>query len=412
MTDLDRALRALGDDLRTDPTLAPTEIRRLGTRRRARRRLAVGGSALAAAAIAVAVAMNGVGAPVANPPAGSTSPSDSASVPVAYRQVHDAPKVFANAPGGSGLAGVAGTVEAYAAADPVSGCLVLSSVQTPTSDPERTPPRALAFPVGSTWVDRPAPGVKLTDGRVVTVGAKLVLSVSVTERTDPGMSSVCRGTSGVAAIPTPADIRSIDGQTVSSSSSSTPAAAWVRSIVDFPLGQGLSSAGDQTLGPITHDVRHPGGIEPCMKLANIPSVDGIEMTLDSPAEHLVRQLRLFADDTAAKENVTAWLDAVAGCQGKTVSGPPDLTPTYTVMDLGTDTYVIVLVARSAQGDLSPWMGVMGVRRVGNAVLTTSSTSEAMATPDNIDQAKVATQEWLGVLGTFMCRYAPGARDSC
>lgn len=407
MTDFDSELRALGDDLRVDPTLPAAEIRRRGARRRTRRHLAVGGAALAAVA-AVALAVDLAGRPLANPPAGSSS-TTSTSIPPNVRQIHADPRVFAAAPGGSGLARPTATVEGYAALDPASGCLVLSDAPTITASMPAThqAPRALVFPVGSTWTTNPVPGVALGDTRRVTPGAKMVVKVVISPRSDNLLQGVCPGTAGVASIPTAADVLQIDGQPADPSTPGTPSGQWARTITDFPLGQGLSAAGDQTLGPITHDIRHQGGLDPCLHLAEIPSVDAIEMTLDSPAEQLVRQLRLFDEEASAKANVASWQDAARSCEGKTVTGPSGVTLSYDVIDLGTDELMIVQSAKTATGGLFPWMGVMGIKRVGNAVLTTSSTTEAMATPDNVDQAKVATAESLGMLGKFMCSYGTG-----
>lgn len=443
MTDLDVALRSLAEDLRSDPVVPAREIRRRGSRRRARRQLAAGACATAAIA-ALLVTYGFRGSPRATPPAtSSTTPSSATTTaaPTGFARINADPAVFANAAGGSGLGGVSLTAGARVVVH--GGCLVIAPTTPapPAGSPEAMP-RVLVLPVGTTWLPetgwfgRPpsspdSGAARLTDGRMLPVGARITSGFWLSHREDRTFAGACPGTAGYAAIPTSEDIVAIapasgtaGSPTASATSSASPSGPssfgpgtaapvdWVTTIADFPLAAGLAPTPEDKFTELTRAVDLTG-LQPCLTVADMHPTDAVMTELAGPSGRIVRQLRLFPDDHAAADAFDAWVTKALDCSGTApeATTPPYLTHEFAVSDFGEDEAFIAQIVRDRDTrELYIWGGHMGIKRVGNALLTISATSEATATPDRIAEWRMGDQEILALLGRSMCRYAAGGCD--
>lgn len=291
-------------------------------------------------------------------------------------------------------------------------------------------PRVLVLPVGTHWrttgwVGQPPTGggaAQLTDGRQVAAGSRLTAGFTLSPRDDTTFTQVCPGTAGYAVIPRPdaiSAIRPATGGTASPGSAtssasfgpgSSPRGGWVTRIENFPLAQGMKHTGDDKFTELTREITTAGALQPCLfPEGNHDGTDAIMAELSSPAGNVVRQLRLFADDREAAAAYEAWIESARSCSGvapDTKGGAPGLTHEFAVEPLGADEALIAQIVRT-NGKLYIWSGHMGLKRVGNALLTISASSEAMATPNRIAAWKAEDEKTLAALGRSMCRYAPG-----
>lgn len=410
MTDLDTALRNLGDSAFGAPADPPTSgmgVRLAAGRRRRRRHLATAEGLLLATAGVIA------GAAIWNPLA-SSAPSDSAGT-----------TRFSPAPGDADLIGnyphilalPAGGTALLAGPDVISGTAFITdtdclALRLPGPSGEQGIATALVLPPGTLSTEsRSNPGALLGNDAILPQGAQISATGTAYPK-DNRYAAACPGTTGYVELNRPDLIGwdpPLEDRTPNTDDNFTAATGvtWMTSIGAVTLAPDVVGGGERTVTePASASAaRAPLGLTG----SSITPADQHVAVVKDPAELQIRWLTLYADDSTAYDAMLAWGEAAKLASGTAVAGPPDLMSTYAVSTDGDD-LLIVHKLTDTTGSLYIGSGHLGIRRIGNALLMVSSTSEAKATPDNAIAWTTDDQELLATLGKGLCRFTATGCD--
>lgn len=227
-------------------------------------------------------------------------------------------------------------------------------------------------------------------------------------------AAACPGTTGYVELNRP-DLMSWDApagtdaptRPTASGFSAATGVTWLTSIGPVDLTPDVVRGGDRT---VTEPAPESAAGSPLglRAPAGRPTAQHVAVVKD-PSAQQIRWLTLYADDSTAYDAMLAWGEAAKLASGSMVTGPPDLTRTYAVTADGDD-LLVVQTLTDRTGALYIGSGHLGIRRIGNALLMVSSTSEAKATPDNAIAWTTGDQELLATLGKGLCRFTASGCD--